>query len=216
VLRRDANLSRRRGYADGTLLNLKTQWRAYFLFCIHYAILPLPSSPDTMCLFAQFLSRSLKSIQSVRAYVSAVRTLHLYLSLPCTGFNDFILNLTMRGISRINPHTPNQKMPITPDILLKLFATLDLSSPLQLALWTSFLFGFYLCARKSNLVIPSPSKFDPTKHLCRADIVTTPTGINVLIKWSKTIQAGERFLVIPLLPIPHSPLCPVNAYCAML
>ena len=34
----------------------------------------------------------------------------------------------------------------------------------------------------------------------------------VEIRWSKTIQFGERKLVVPLIPIPGSVLCPVMAY----
>jgi hypothetical protein len=34
----------------------------------------------------------------------------------------------------------------------------------------------------------------------------------ITIQWSKTIQLGERTLVIPLVYIPDSPLCPVQAY----
>jgi hypothetical protein len=37
----------------------------------------------------------------------------------------------------------------------------------------------------------------------------------ITIQWSKTIQFGERTLVIPLVSIPDSPLCPVQAYLKM-
>ena len=34
----------------------------------------------------------------------------------------------------------------------------------------------------------------------------------VLVKWSKTIQFGERILRIPLINIPDNILCPMKAY----
>ena len=37
----------------------------------------------------------------------------------------------------------------------------------------------------------------------------------ITIQWSKTIQFGERTLVIPLVSIPDSLLCPVQAYLNM-
>ena len=37
----------------------------------------------------------------------------------------------------------------------------------------------------------------------------------ITIQWSKTIQFGERTLVIPLVSIPDYPLCPVQAYLNM-
>ena len=34
----------------------------------------------------------------------------------------------------------------------------------------------------------------------------------IVFKWSKTIQYGQRILIIPLIEIPDSILCPVSAY----
>ena len=39
--------------------------------------------------------------------------------------------------------------------------------------------------------------------------------LKITIQWSKTIQFGERTSVIPLVSIPDSPLCPVQAYLNM-
>ena len=39
--------------------------------------------------------------------------------------------------------------------------------------------------------------------------------LKITIQWSKTIQFGERTLVIPLVSIPDYPLCPVQAYLNM-
>jgi hypothetical protein len=215
-LRVDAAASKRRAYASGTTANLKTQWRAYFYFCLYFSLHPLPTCSNTICLFAQFLARSIKSNQALRAYIAAVRTLHLFLDMPYNINDHFVINLTLKGISKHSMHTPVQKLPISPDILLLLLGSLDLTSELDSALWASYLFAFFLCARKANLVIPSLAKFDHKKHLCRSDISITASGLVVVIKWSKTIQAGERFLLIPLLSIPNSPLCPVRAYHNML
>ena len=55
------------------------------------------------------------------------------------------------------------------------------------------------------------------KELCRKNF-TFDEKRNVLmitIQWFKTIQFGERTLVIPLVYIPDSPLCPVQAYLNM-
>ncbi len=39
------------------------------------------------------------------------------------------------------------------------------------------------------------------------DIIIGSDKILVYIKWSKTIQAGERYILIPLVHMPASPLC---------
>jgi len=162
-------------------------------------------------MYAQFLSRSFKSVGSVRNYVQGVKLLHLLRGLPFPHFSNTEFKLVLRGISRLNPHTPRQPLPITPPVLLRMLEVLDLNTPLHATLWCCFLLAFYLFARKSNMVPPSKSAFDPKKHLRRGDIVESEAGVLVCIRWSKTIQFGERVLHIPLVAVPGSPLCPSAA-----
>ena len=44
------------------------------------------------------------------------------------------------------------------------------------------------------------------------DIITGPDRMFVVFKWSKTIQFGERVLVMPVVAVPNSKICPVTAY----
>jgi hypothetical protein len=63
--------------------------------------------------------------------------------------------------------------------------------------------------RKSNVLSPSKDGFDADKHLRRCDIHPRPWGMEVSIRWSKTIQFRERTLSIPLPILPNlHPLCP--------
>ena len=73
---------------------------------------------------------------------------------------------------------------------------------------------FTRISRKSNLVPNSVKTFNPNKQLCRSNIeINSEKNILLInISWSKTIQFGERNLVVPLISIPDSPLCPVKAY----
>ena len=70
-------------------------------------------------------------------------------------------------------------------------------------------------ARKSNMVPPSNTAFDLSKHLARGDVFVSDSGLAVLIKWSKTIQCGERHLLVPLLELAGNPLCPRRAFVFM-
>ena len=69
-------------------------------------------------------------------------------------------------------------------------------------------------SRKSNLVPNSVKTFNPNKQLCRSNIKINSEKIILLINisWSKTVQFGEQNLVVPLISIPDSLLCPVKAY----
>lgn len=123
----------------------------------------------------------------------------------------------LKGLARLNPHCSKQARPITPMILCYILTKLDLNNPCDATFWCLFLHVFFLLFRKSNLVPNSVSSFKPEKQLNRKNIVYDKE-INILlitIKWSKTIQFGERHLIIPIVAIPGSSLCPVKAYLNM-
>jgi hypothetical protein len=70
-------------------------------------------------------------------------------------------------------------------------------------------------SRKSNLVPDSVHSFDAKKQLTRGKVFINKGVAIVTFEWTKTIQSGERRLKIPLVNIPGSVLCPVNAYIRM-
>ena len=81
--------------------------------------------------------------------------------------------------------------------------------------WKAYLYFCFLFARISNLAPASVSSFDPSKQLCRGDIVVTRFGLSVSFKWSKTNQTGAKLLNLPLLYALDPHLCPVRAYLHM-
>jgi hypothetical protein len=182
------------------------------MLCIYFEFVPIPTSVQILMLYAQFLSRSFKSVDSIRNYNSAIKLLHLYLEYP--QFESFHFKSILKGLSKLNLHCPNQAQPITPYMLCDIFKHFDMSSLIDATVWCLCLHAFYLMFRKSNLVPDTVATFDSEKQLCRKNF-TFNERRNVLmitIQWSKTIQFGERTLVIPLVSIPDSPLCPFQAY----
>ena len=101
----------------------------------------------------------------------------------------FSIKLILRGLRRIPGDAPVQKLPITPDILLRLHPQFTARS--DSGLWAAMLIGFYTFFRKSNLVPKSEKDFDPAKNLCRHDIFVRPLGLVICVRWSKTIQFRE-------------------------
>ena len=111
-------------------------------------------------------------------------------------------------------HCPTYAPPVTPSILfslIELSRSVD-SSPEYITFSCAFWFAFFLMARISNIVPLSTRSFDCRKHLCRGDIVSAPHGLTVAFKWSKTNQTGIRHLLLPLVAMPNSPLCPVKMF----
>ncbi len=215
-LRKQSKKAKKSAYAQGTLSNLKLQWRSYLSFCHYFDIEPLPAASDTLCIYAQLLSRSFKSTDTIRNYISGVKLLHSMLDFPTDSFSSFELRLALRGLARLKPHCPKQAHPMTPSILCHIHDLLDLSNPVQATMWALCLTSFYTLARKSNLVVTSPHKFDSSKQLCRQDVQIGSKGLLFTFRWPKTIQFGQRSLEIPVLSIPSSKLCLLSAYKNML
>ena len=86
-LRTDLHTSNRSAYAQGTRKNLKIQWESFLLFCVYFGFEYLPASTSTIQLYAQFLSRSFKSVDSIRNYLSGVNKIHLLLGYSLEGIN---------------------------------------------------------------------------------------------------------------------------------
>lgn len=107
---------------------------------------------DTVCLYVQFLSRTLTPA-SIRNYLNGVKLLHLFTGADYPFMKDFILSLTLRGIARNALHTPRRAPPVTPSILLSIpmFLIVKVIRVRRL-FFCAFLFTFYLMARLANIV----------------------------------------------------------------
>ena len=101
-----------------------------------------------------------------------------------------------------------RKTPITPVLLRKILARLDVSVSLDATVWAVCLTIFYGLLRKSNAL---PDNFDPKKHLRRRDIHFVQWGAMILIRWSKVIQFQSRTFELPLPRLKANSLCPVQA-----
>ena len=175
----------------------------------------MPAETDILCLYAQFLSRTFKSTQSIKNYISGIKTMHYILEYSTGKINDFLLNLSLKGIARLNPYCIRQALPITPDILIQMASFMDLTDSVDEVYWCLFLFAFFLFARKSNLVPTSKADLKNKKNLLRKNVTVHKEFILVSMNWTKTIQFGERILQTPLVKIPGSILCPISAYNVM-
>lgn len=203
-------------WADGTWDNLVMQQEMFLIFCDLFRLVPLPATHTTLCMFAQFLSRDFNCPDTVRSYLNGVKWLHVFHSLDTKQFEHFMLGAFHKGMARIKQHKPKQALPITPDLLLEMGQFVDWEKQDDIAFWTLFLLGFYLMARKSNLVPDTVKKFNPKKQLVRSDIQVDEDVLLVTLAWSKTNQFGLREHIVPLVAIHGSLLCPVKAVSSLL
>lgn len=207
----DVRKSKKNAFADGTRKNFATQWKAYLMFCLFFKFEVLPVNSEVLCLFAQFLSRSFKSIDSVRNYISGVKCLaRLFVGQEFS--ESFDLKLILRGLRKAHLHVVKQADPITPELLCKICVLLDFRNSFDCTWWCCAVFMFFLMARKSNMMPLSQSSFDANCQLLRRDVCLLDNCLMVHLKWSKTNQYGARKLVLPLTRIDGSCLCPCLAF----
>ena len=131
--------------------------------------------------------------------LSALKFYHL-----AKGFkypeHDFDINNTLHGLKRKLARTPNQALPLTPAIMRAMFSRLNMDDLRDRALWCSYLISFYCLFRKANSVPKSAKSVDLKKTLLRRNIAVdeATNTVYVYVSFSKTIQFGNKYLVIPI------------------
>ena len=208
----DAEISHFRSltYAESTKKSYSCHRRQYIQFCSEMGYRAVPVTQETLLRYTVFLARRL-TVASVRKYLNVVRLLHLEHGFPNPLRENWFLDTLLKGVSREKGLSVKRKLPISPEILLKIKSLLNFNLILDSMFWaacTTAFFGFF---RKSNLFPPSATKFDNTKHLCRSDFSLFHWGLLLNIRWSKTIQFKERTFQAPLPLLKYHPLCPVAA-----
>ena len=200
--------------APSTTKSYSSQIKKYVNFCKMVGTAPVPAHPTTLARYIAYLARTLK-YQSVRVYLAAIRYIHLDAGLTNPFQDNFFLTSILKGVRRSLGEHIIQKRLITPDILLGILQTLDLTNSLHASFWSACLLLFFTLRRKSNMFAPSTTAFNPTKHLTRQDVRYLATGdwtgLILVSRWSKTIQFRERTLETPVPALPNHPLCPVTA-----
>lgn len=128
--------------------------------------------------------------------------------------NNWSIDILMKGVARDLGLAVERKLPITPDLLLFLYTSLN-NSVFDRVFWAACLFLFFTFLRKSNVFPLSSNSFNPSRHLTRGDILISPKGaqdgVFARVKWSKTIQFKDRIVLSPLPLLNDHPLCPVSA-----
>ena len=148
---------------------------------------------------------------TVRNYLSGVKVLHIFHGLPFTHSQDFLLQLGLRGIARLDPHVPVRAIPVTPAILRSFLLSMDVKSSLHCSVWACSLFCFFTMARLGS-ILPSAKSTQLHTILTRSRVNFSREGLLITLLHTKTIQFGRRRLHIPLIRHATSPLCPVLAY----
>ena len=118
----------------------------------------LPVSLEILCLYIQFVSRSLKATKCVLNYVSSLTFCNLLLNFLFHDTSSIQVHLTYKALKWFMCHVLVQASPITPRNLHRLHQLLDLSRPL-LEFCPVHVFSFLMLVPISaRIPLPSPPR----------------------------------------------------------
>ena len=189
-------ISQSHRFAPGTAQNMVSGVRTWFFFCIFYGLQHYPATPRDLVLFLELMAITV-TYNHLKHLLSSIKFYHKALNFQFPEFDFDVVN-TLQGIKRRQSHTPHQALPLTPDIMRDMYSHLDMSKVKDRALWCSYLITFYCLFRKSNSIPKSMSQVNLRRTLLRRHIKVTQDSVYVHCTFSKTIQFGQRDLVIPI------------------
>ena len=140
----------------------------YVKFCELYNFPIMPVSEDTLLLYIGYLFEQGLSGSSIRVYLSAVRSLHVFSGKPYPTELHRV-KLALKGARTRETPKPIRKQPITIKILKQLL-------PLLVHRFDKYLMrsvmclAFFGCFRLGKLCLADGTTFSHSKHLCVSDI----------------------------------------------
>ena len=147
-------------------------------------------------LFITSLAQADLAHTTIKAYLSAIRSLHIQSGLSHTFRTQLTprVEMILRGIKReqCKKQTPKTRLPITIQIMYKLRQLLQ-ENPQDyhnLMMWAACCLAFFGFLRCSEFTTPGREEYDPQVHLQYEDIAVdcrnNPRMLMVRIKQSKT------------------------------
>ena len=198
----------------------KSTWKTYGAaqrdFCESVQCTALPASEDVLIFNVAQLSRRLAHSFIHTYYMSAIRSIHVMKGLGDPFVGRLKLEQFLKGVRRLNSRPKDSRIPITPFVLRRVRAVVDLD-PLNFnnsMFWAACSLGFFAFLRSGEFTVPSAQAFDSAVHLTTQDIsvvdLKKPSCLVVAIKASKTDQS--RVGVSLCVEKTGDLLCPVLAY----
>jgi hypothetical protein len=179
-------------------------------FCVKFALLPMPVTEETLLLYIAFLFEEGLSGSTIRVYLSAVRSMHVFAG-KIYPINLLRVKLSLKGAVRKTP-LPTRKLPITISVLRKLIEQCSHRFD-KLVMIAAMTLSFFGCLRLGEVCVPDLISFSSAAHLCLGDITidSVAKSLQVFLKRSKTDVYNRGVTVF--IGCSGDPEC--CAYCAM-
>ena len=103
---------------------------------------PVPISQFELLAYIAFLARSLKPT-SINNYLNIIRLLHVDAGFDNPLSDNFAVANLKKGIARQLGSLPEEKLPITSDILINMHKNLDFLNAGDVFFWAAMVLGFF-------------------------------------------------------------------------
>lgn len=193
-----------------------------FLRTYDLRIGPRGISDRDLSRYIAYLSLTMTSFNTITSYLSmGAGRWHKKQGLDWPKISDrFVAHSVKTGARRVMKDAiSHQKLPITVDIMRMIRETLDMGSMEDVCFWAASTLSFYCLLRKGNVAAEkalSADEKDEQKEesyvLKRRDITKDKEGqMWAELHGSKTIQFGQRTVILPVPRIKNSSVCPAAA-----
>ena len=144
--------------------------------------------------------------------MSGVRALHIEQRFPDPLANCLRLQRVVCSIKRSQGSSSSSRLPITDDLMLVIWPSLDLCLPDHLMFWVACSLGYFSFLRASEFTVPSLASFSPSYHLGVKDIAvdspSVPLCMRLRVKGSKTDPFRKGVFIH--IGLGRPPLCTVH------
>ena len=208
-----ADSRRQEALARGTQDNYGSMTKLFTLFRLRHGLPVFQPSPSQFSEYIEYLAAAGYVPKTIRSHVTAIKRLHDEKGLPFDAHRSFTIRSHLEGIDKSLAYQVKQAPSITPDQLEALIFTLRKkpgSEPFVFAITLAFT----TFIRQANLAPPSPQAFNRNRHTTKRDIVTTKSGLGLVVFWTKTGQIARSPDIIPIPVLKGSPLCPNASWLA--
>lgn len=191
--------------ASGTRETYGAGLLVFHVFCDARLIPEDQCGPASSILLLSFIAScaGLYSRKTLENYLYGVRAWHLLHGLEWLP-DSAQISSALAGAARLAPATSKRvkRHPFTISTLLVIHSVLDLSAPLDAAIFGCLTVSFFSLARVGEVTLRSLSAFDPSLHVKRSDILYGEDrhGLRVTIlhlPCTKMSPAGEDLYFAP-------------------
>lgn len=205
------------GLAPSTQKTYRAATKRFYSFCTAHNVLnPFPLSEQLLCFFASYLALQNLSPQTIKSYLSAIRSVHISLGFPDPRDQSSMprLKRVQAGISRVRAQSGIPKrvrLPITLQVLSGIGNFLQSSShPEKIVLWAVACTAFFGFFRLGELL---PENATSNSGIVWGDVAidshSAPRMVQIHLRTSKCDQFGAGSDIV--LGATGSSVCPVKA-----